>query len=56
MSTISFLLLADVDGLLDIVNWSQLGKFAIPTLALPIIWAIVHFLVKKKVQNRLDDF
>jgi len=55
MSTISFLLLADVDGLLDIVNWSQLGKFAIPTLALPIIWAIVHFLVKKKVQNRLDD-
>ena len=46
---------AELDGLLDIINWSQLGKFALPTLALPLIWAIAHFSAKKKVQNRLDD-
>ena len=47
--------LAEIDGLLDVINWSQLGKWAIPAIALPIIWKAANFFAKKSVQNRLAD-
>ena len=53
-SAIPFIL-ADFDGLIDVVNWSALGKWALLAIALPIIWIVASFFAKKKVQTRLDE-
>ena len=48
-------ILADVGDLIEVVNWSALGKWALLAIALPLIWIVAIFFAKKKVQVLLED-
>lgn len=48
---------ADLGELMEVINWSALGKLAIAPIALAILtgmWKVANSLAKKHIQNRLD--
>lgn len=45
---------ADLGELLEIINWSALGKWALAPIFLTGFWIVAIFFAKKKVQNHVE--